>query len=89
VAPHEVLPLELMHHIVDMLDLASVGRFECVCQAWRDVGHSSHVWQKVYRLRIASNPPHNFAPGPTPHTHERCCARCSHELTIHPCRKVA
>jgi hypothetical protein len=63
VAPHEVLPQELMHHIVDMLDLASVSRFECVCQAWRDVGHSSHVWQKVYRLRIASNPPHNFDTG--------------------------
>jgi hypothetical protein len=55
-ALHDVLPLEVMQHIMGMMDPASVGRSECVCRAWRVACHSPYVWEAVYRRHFASRP---------------------------------
>jgi hypothetical protein len=54
---HEVLPLEVVQHVMGMLDAPSVGRAECVCRAWRVACHSPFVWEVVFRRHFASRPP--------------------------------
>jgi hypothetical protein len=53
---HNVLPLEVMQHIMGMLDPASVGRAERVCRAWRVACLSPFVWEIVYRRHFVSRP---------------------------------
>jgi hypothetical protein len=53
---HHVLPLELLQHIIGILDPASVARAKSVCQAWLTVCKSPSVWAAVYRRHFSSHP---------------------------------
>jgi hypothetical protein len=53
-AVHEVLPLEVMQHIVGLTDPSSVVRGERVCHAWRVMCRSTFVWEEVYRRHFSS-----------------------------------
>ncbi|ELR16094.1 Fbox domain containing protein [Acanthamoeba castellanii str. Neff] len=55
-ALHEVLPLEVMQHIMGMADPASVARAEGVCRAWRSACESPFVWEAVFRRHFSSRP---------------------------------
>jgi hypothetical protein len=63
-ALHEVLPLEVVLHVMGMLDAPSVGRAECVCRAWRVACHSPFVWEVVFRRHFASRLPSSVADAP-------------------------
>ncbi|ELR22668.1 Fbox domain containing protein [Acanthamoeba castellanii str. Neff] len=55
-AVHEVLPLEVMQHIVSMLDPTSLARAESVCRAWHSACASPFVWETVFRRHFSSRP---------------------------------
>jgi hypothetical protein len=65
-ALHEVLPLEVMQHIMGMADPASVARAEGVCRAWRSACESPFVWEAVFRRHFSSRPS-TTAKGIPPH----------------------
>jgi hypothetical protein len=66
-AMHEVLPLEVMQHIMGLADPASVARAEGVCRAWRSACESPFVWEAVFRRHFSSRPsPAKGTPLPPP-----------------------
>jgi hypothetical protein len=54
---HEVLPVEVMQHVLGMLDVPDLIRAEVVCSAWCGIAESAWLWERVFRQRFSRSAP--------------------------------
>jgi hypothetical protein len=54
---HEVLPVEVMQHVLGMLDVPDLIRAEVVCSAWCRLAEPAWLWERVFRERFSLSAP--------------------------------
>ena len=57
VVVHEVLPVEVMQHVLSMLDVPDLIRAGVVCSAWCGIAESAWLWERVFRQRFSRSAP--------------------------------